>query len=242
MNRPGGKDKYRELTDRYADEAYKIIQDNNDTEEIFEQIQELINNIKTEAYGLRTITRKKAERGSDENLLLKRSTIIKEAIDKMEVEGKRINEQIFLSRKQFNSNDDDEIIEAINHYKTNEHLDDPDDIIESILDYNTDVLSKNENLEQKYKDQRDDKKDAVEFFKMIDDAESNEPIKWEEYLRVVKKVMTVNKGCYKDFTLAGARWKTVMFSMFQMIYMTEKIPTSFKQTKLKKLYQSFLRL
>ena len=154
MNKPGGKDKYRELTDLYADEAYNIIRNNEDTEIIFSQIQDLINKIKTESYGIKTITKKKAERESDENLLLKRSTLIKEAIEKMEMDGKRLNEQIFLSRKQFNSNDEDEVIEAMDHYKTGEHLEDPDDIIESILDYNTDVLSKNENLDNKYHTRR----------------------------------------------------------------------------------------
>ena len=77
----------------------------------------------------------------------------------------------------------------------------------------------------------------VDFFRQIETQKSEEPIRWDEYLRVVKKVMTVNKNCYKDFTLAGPRWKTVMYSMFQRIYVSEDIPVKFKQTRLKKLYK-----
>ena len=145
--------------------------------------------------------------------------------------------QIFLTRKGMERSDDDDIMEALNHYKTGELLDNPDDIIESILDYNTEVLKKKEDVSEETKITRESKKEAVEFFKTIEDHQSEAPLRWDEYLNIVEKVMRVNKGCYKDFNLAGPRWKTAMFSMFQRIYLTEQIPEPMKQTKLKQLYK-----
>ena len=237
MNRPGGKDKYRELTDMNAERALSIILENECTEKMFNELQKLINEIKDKAYGIRTTTKKRAERQTDQNILLKRSLDIKDAIEKMDLDGKKINEKIFLSRKQFNSNDDDEIIQAMDHYKTGERLENPDDITESILDYNAEVLTKNDNISMEYKMRREERKEAVDFFKLIEDNQSEEPITWGEYLIVVKNVMQINKGCYKDFTLAGPKWKTAMYTMFQKIYLSEQIPETFKQTKLKKLYK-----
>ena len=43
LNRPGGKDKYRELTDLYADYAYNMIMSCPDTESMFSRLQDLIN-------------------------------------------------------------------------------------------------------------------------------------------------------------------------------------------------------
>ena len=237
MSRPGGKEKYYELTDKEAENALKIIQETESNEEMYDELEKLIGKIKDEAYGVRTITKKRREREEKEKLLMKRKCEIEENIEGMKNQGKRINEQIFMTRNQINSNDDDEIIEAIDHYKTGERLTDPDRIIESILDYNEEVLKKKEDVNEEVRERRDDRKEAVDFFKTIEDQETEEPLKWEEFLKVTKKVMTINKGCYKDFTLAGPRWKTVMFEMFQRIYMTEEIPEKFKKTKLKKLYK-----
>ena len=237
MNRPGGKNKYYELTDMKAEDAMKIIRESKSTEEMYQAIQKLIEAIKDEAYGRRTVTMKRMEREKNEALLTKRKEEIKQAIQRMDEDGKRLNEKIFLTRNQLDKNDDDEIMEAIDHYKTGERLEDPDKIIESILDYNEEVLKKKENVSEETEKKRNDKKEAVEFFKTIEDGQTEEPISWDEYLRVVKRVMAVNKGCYKDFNLAGPRWKTVMFSMFQRIYLSEQIPDDFKKTTLKKLYK-----
>ena len=236
-SRPGGKEKYYELTDKEAENALKIIQEAENNEEMYEKLEKLIEKIKDEAFGKRTITKKKQEREEKEKLLMKRKHEIEENLDNMKTQGKRINEQIFMTRNQLNNNDDDEIMEAIDHYKTGERLTDPDKIIGSILDYNEEVLKKKEDVSDEVEERRRERKEAVDFFKTIEDSETEEPLKWEDFLKVTKKVMTINKGCYKDFTLAGPRWKTVMFEMFQRIYITEEIPENFKKTKLKKLYK-----
>ena len=87
MNRPGGKDKYRELTDLKAEEAYEIIISSPDNDTMFEKLEELIIKIKDEAYGIRTITHKKAQRESDTALILKRASEIKEALNNMDLDG-----------------------------------------------------------------------------------------------------------------------------------------------------------
>ena len=237
MNRPGGKEKYYEITDREAEKALAIIREDETTEIIYKKILKLIEKIKMEAYGKRSLTAKRREREEKEKLLLKRKFEIEENLDKMKKDNKRINEQIFMTRKNAGRNDEDEITEAIDHYKTGERLTDPDKIIESILDYNEEVLKKKEEVSDEIAKKRDERKEAINFFKLVEDGQTEEPLLWEDYMAVVRKVMTVNKGCYKDFTLAGPRWKTVMFELFQKIYITEQIPEDFKKTKLKKLYK-----
>ena len=76
------------------------------TEEMYQAIQKLIEEIKDEAYGRRTITVKRREREKNEALLMKRKEEIKQAIKRMDEEGKRINEKIFLTRNQLDMNDD----------------------------------------------------------------------------------------------------------------------------------------
>ena len=50
MNKPGGKDKFRELTDQRAEEAYQIIINSPDSDTMYKRLADLIDEIKMEAF------------------------------------------------------------------------------------------------------------------------------------------------------------------------------------------------
>ena len=88
---------------------------------------------------MRTITHKRFERESDERLAVKRVIELEKAKNEMDLQRKKITEQIFITRKKFNA-EQENFTEALNHYKTGERLENIDDIKKSVLDYNVEVL------------------------------------------------------------------------------------------------------
>ena len=112
-------------------------------------------------------------------------------------------------------------------------MEDQDKIKQSVLDYNVEVLEKNKCRTQEAKDMRKMKAQTVEFYENIHDEISEKDLTWQEFMKVVTKVHSMNKTCYRDFSLAGPRWQSAMYLMFRRIYTTEQIPEEFMKTKLK---------
>ena len=235
-SRPGGKILYRNALEERDLEALNIIQTVPDVDEMFSKISEIIKEVKTETLGVRTMTHKQRERESMNNLAVRRMKELQETMDELDDQKKKLNEKIFIGRKRF-ENEGGETLEKIKHYKSGEVLSEPKEIYKSILDYNVEVLEKKSNLSEEEDERRKENEEIADFWESVESAESEEPLLWEEFEEVVKKTMAVNKGCYRDFNWAGPRWKSVMFIMFQRIYMTEEIPAVFKKAALKKLYK-----
>ena len=233
-NAPGGKERFERETNNRAMEAWEIVDNNDDMDIMYEKIENILTEIKTEVLGKQTTTARRRERERDEDLIVKRIKDVEEAMDGMK--KKRINEQVFITRKRLEANNDDDLIEAIDHYKTGQRLETPEDIYKSILDYNQEVLSKNEPANKEVEELMKRKEEDLEVYMNLEDGEDRE-ITIEEFNEVAEQVRVVNKTCYRDFNLAGEQWKYSMFKMFQKIYKTEKIPKEFKKTKLKKLYK-----
>ena len=233
----GARVDYQNETDRQAERLLDIIEKHDNSDEMLEQIYKLIDEIKMKVFGLQTITVKKIERTSDEKLLLQRVKEIEKANDDMLELGKKINEKIFIAKKKACDELDDGLLEAIDHYKTGERLENVKDIWKSLMDYNVEVLEKNKPRNKEAEEARTMKKESVEFFELVESDFSEQDLTWKEYMAVVNKVALVNKNCYKDFTWAGPKWQTAMFLMFKKIYRSEQIPREFLKTKLKKLYK-----
>ena len=236
MSRPGGRLMYQNLTDQMADLAVEIINNSMTSDEMMKRINDLLHKIKLEAFGVRTVTHKRKEREDDIRLLTRRMKELERANKEMDAERKKLHERVFITRKKAETNSD-EILEAIDHYKTGERLNSVEEIADSVMDYNVEVLKKNEPRTEEAAEIRNFKREAVEFFQKVETRESERDITWDEYMLVVEKVQLVNKTCYRDFLWAGPKWQAVMFLLFRRIYRTEDIPEEFLQTKLKKLYK-----
>ena len=236
LDAPGGKVRYQILTDQHAEEATRIILESPNSDVMMLELNKLLKKIKLQAYGVRTITHKRFERESDERLATKRLIELERAKHEMDLQRKKVHEQVFITRKKL-SNDQDNFTEALNHFKTGERLEDIDDIKASVLEYNVEVLKKNECKTEEAQERRDFKAETVDFYENIHDEESEKDISWDEFMKVVTQVHSLNKTCYRDFSLAGPKWQTAMYLMFRRIYSTEDIPEEFMQTKLKQLYK-----
>ena len=79
-------------------------------------------------------------------------------------EGKRLNDRIFIARKRACNENEEGILEAMNHYKTGEKLEDSDKIWKSLVDYNVEVLTKNKPRTERARIERELKNECVEFF------------------------------------------------------------------------------
>ena len=104
----------------------------------------------------------------------------------------KINNQIFEARKRA-IHEQGEFLEAMDHYKTGERLENPSEIRKSILDYNKEVLSKNECRTERAQELREMKAETVEIFSRIKDDDSEESITWKEFTEVCRKVHEMNK-------------------------------------------------
>ena len=236
LTRPGGRAEYQRITNEKAEEAARVINESPDCTEMADTIAKMLYDAKVESFGLRTTTHTRFEKETDERLLAKRLRDINEAKEQRDAEGKKLNEQVFLTRKKV-CKEEEEIVEAMNHYKTGERMEDKDQILESILEYNKEVLEKNESKDDLSKRMKEIKKIAVEEMKKLETEWSEETLTWDEYRKVVAKVHEVNKTCYRDFIWAGEKWQATMYLFFKRIYDEEDIPEEFLKTRLKKLYK-----
>ena len=236
LSRPGGKAEYLRITDEMSEELRTIILESETVDIMLDKINKLIQKAKMEAFGIRTMTHKQYERECDERLAYKRLKDIEDAKYDMDAKGMKINEQVFLTRKNI-TREREEILATMEHYKTGEKLDDIDEIFDSVLDYNAETLKKNECKDERSRILREGKAEAVNFFENLESDWSEEQLTVIDYKKVIAKIQAVNKTCYRDFLWAGPKWQAEMFLMFQRVYMSEKIPNEFMKTKLKQLYK-----
>ena len=139
LDAPGGKARYERLTDQFADLAVQIILESPNSNIMLERLNNLIRKIKMEAFGMRTISHKRFAKECDERLATKRLCELERAKEELDQQTRKISEQVFLVRKSENR-EQETFMEALNHYKTGERLEDPDKIRQSVLDYNIEVL------------------------------------------------------------------------------------------------------
>ena len=71
----------------------------------------------------------------------------------------------------------------------------------------------------------------------LEDEESKIPITKEEFEECVFKIFDGKKECYIDFVRAGPKFKMVVFTLVQKIFLTGDVPQAFKKMTLMKLYK-----
>ena len=231
----GGKAKFQHETNERAPLAIKAIIEDPDIDSVITTIDGLLFGAKKESFLLRTVTHKKLKRESDERLAVRRLKEIQEMNDVMGTR-KPVAERVFLARNRLQT-EGDELLEAMDHYKTGVRLETAEEVYDSLMDYNVEVLKKNEVKDEDAARVKEAKREAVEYFKQIETPESENDIEWGDWVAVLTKVTLVNKTCYRDLVLAGHKWQAAMYMLFRRIYREERIPRMFMKTTLKKLYK-----
>lgn len=233
--KPGAKDRFQHFTNEKADAAIKHIVEQPSCKQAVEEIYKLLERAKKESFELRTVTQRKMQKESDENLVTKRVKLLQGIADDMGGR-KRLPQKVFSARKKI-IGESEEMVEALDHYKTGKRLETREEVYESLMDYNSEVLTKNECASREDEEMMNEKRRIVDEFEKIETEESESDITWEEWKKVLEKVTTLNKTCYRDLVMAGHRWQAAMFMLFKRIYREEDIPSSFMNTKLKQLYK-----
>ena len=104
------------------------------------------------------------------------------------------------------------------------------------LEYNERLLAKADPVGE-WKDERERRQSVLKEMMEIEDDESKEPITKEEFEECVFEIFDGKKDCYLDFVRAGPKFKMVVFALVQKIFLSGKVPASFKKTTLMKLYK-----
>ena len=199
-----------------------------DIDIVMEKLEVIINQVKDEAYGRSTITRKKKRKIDDEMIWKNRMRMIEKHA--------RLSDRVYQTKKIVERDERFIELEAMQDPKTGEILQTRDQIFKYVLDYNIDVLSKNEAPGNAVYTERY-KSEAMEQLMEVEDMESLEPIKIEEFIEVLEQLTKVKKKVYNDLLLAGPKFKVAVYMLMQQIYLTEQIPRSFKKTVLMPLYK-----
>ena len=232
----GAKAEFQRNTNERAKEARRKIVQASDCTAALEEVNKLLFEIKTKTFKVRTVTQMKLKRMSDEDLALRRCKELQEVADEMGNMRKKIPEKVFIGRNQV-IREEEEMLDAIDHYKTGQRLEDPESIFNSVMDYNVEVLTKNDCADEWSEQKKKEKEDAVAFFEQVETEDSEDDFDWEDWVQVMQKITLINKTCYRDLVWAGHEWQAAMFLLFQRIYREEDIPQAFLKTKLKKLYK-----
>lgn len=82
-SKPGGKERFRELTDASVPELMEIIKSSENMNVMMWRIDQLLDRIKREAFGIRTVTKKRQERVHDEGLMLLRTETLAKQVGEM---------------------------------------------------------------------------------------------------------------------------------------------------------------
>ena len=236
LRKKGAKLLFQYTTNMKAGLARKIVLEAKNCTEMLQMIEKLLLQAKREAFEVRTVTRRKLERETDERLSMKRVKELQEISEEMSDFRLRIPDKVFLSRKKL-MKEEEELIEALDHYKTGERLETPEEIYDSVMDYNVEVLTKNPCEDEWSRERMEEKSAAVEFFEKVETDESERDIQWDEWEKVMVKITELNKSCYRDLVWAGHEWQAAMYMMFKRIYREEDIPQKFLKTSLKRLYK-----
>ena len=235
-NEPGAREKFQRETNERAEVAIGAVINEPDCDKVLDVIAGLLFDAKRASFKVRSISKKRLKREDDKNLAVKRAKAIREASDAIGNSRKRIPEKVFMIRKK-EMEERDEVLEAIDHYKTGVRLETSEEIYDSVMDYNVEILQKNKPRTERAEKVKKRKREEVEMAKQLETDHSESDLKWEEFIDVYKKIVLVNKRCYRDLTWAGHKWISAMYMVFKRIYRDEDIPKIFMETKLKKLYK-----
>ena len=163
-------------------------------------------------FGKRTVTKTRKERDSDESLMIKRTETIARSVNSMDEDKRRESEKIFIARKRYNRNNDDNLVETLKNHKTGVRMTTAEEVFKDSLEYNIGVLGKNEETSDEGKKIRKDKAETVAALEQYETKKTEEkeepkaPIKKND----IREIRTLRQLARVNLDLDSPRMKQAM--------------------------------
>ena len=236
-DKPNGNRKYEEFTNNKADELEEFIRNTDDVEVIYEEILNIIEQGKKFAYGKITQTKSQIKRKNDSLIWKQRTKDVEKAI--LGLGKKKVNDRIWEMRNVTSDKYSDKQFVGVIKPGSKEMTVNREETFETTLQYNHDLLRKDDldKETEEHKAVREAKEYAIKVALESEGFEEDEELRLDDYMMVIEKIKLNNKNVYRDFIKAGGKMKIAIFSFYQKCYKLEKMPLSFYDTELLRLYK-----
>ena len=188
-----------------------------------------------QSYGRRTLTDKKVTRVNDQLVWRQRLSDI-DKLHKEFLQEKETN-RIYKTKKAVLKGQKDRQNVAVEKEGSDEVLEDLEEIIDYVLSYNVENMDKVEPSDR-VKEIIERKAEVIKLM-LSDENISDLPqeIPWETYMKVLRKVMTQNKACFRNFNRTGQRFKYATYVYLNRMYRDEDFPDRSAITWLTKIWK-----
>ena len=237
MNKKFGNDKYLQLTNEAAVEVMSLIESTDDVEIMYEFILSKINEAKDKAYGKITKTKSQLKRQTESQLWKQRTREVEKSIRSL---GKtRLTDKVWEMRSIVSEKFADRQFVSVRDPETGKITQDRDETYNVTLKYNVDLMSKesSESGSEESVAMREAKDFVVRAAMEAGTFDEDLQFDRKDYKRVINKIKLHNKNVYNDFLKSGEAFKEAVFMFYQKCYTTERLPASFYETELLKLYK-----
>ena len=188
-----------------------------------------------QSYGRRSITASKVTRIDDDLIWRKRLSEI-DKLHEQFLSDKECN-QIYKTKKQILRGQTDKQNVAVERDDNPEVLEDLEDILNYVLEYNVTNMEKVP-PSARVKEIIDRKAEIIKL--MLSDEKVKDcpqEIPWSVYLKVVRKVMTQRKSCFRHFIKSGRKFKYATWCYLNRMFRDEDFPESSAETWLTKIFK-----
>lgn len=238
FNKTNGNTKYEELTDFAAYEIETFIDESDDVEEIYSLILRKIEEAKCEAYGKVTKTKSQLKRMADSQIWKQRTKDVEKAIG--DLKKHKVTDRLWEMRGKVSDKYADKQFVGVKNPSTGLMTKDINETFETTLEYNYNLLRKDKDIGNLSVEEiaNQEAKDIVIKHAIENGCfKEDDELVWKDYERVIEKIKLNNKNVYRDFIKAGERMKEAIFKFYQKCYKLEKMPESFSDTELLRLYK-----
>ena len=234
--------KYEDKTNSLADYITCKLMECNDVDEIAEFILEKVDEAKTYAYGKITKTKSQLRVINDALIWRKRTKEVEREIASVEASKVRCNDRLWEMRNRLSDKFSDKQFVGVLNPETGKMSKTREETLDVTLKYNFELLRKDREedrakLSKEEAELIEAKEEMVRIAMNQKEFVEDEELCKEDFERVIQKIKLNNKNVYRDFMLAGEKFKNAVFHFFNMCYKQEKMPESFYETELLKLYK-----
>ena len=237
-----GDQKYEEATNSAADYITCRMMTCHNVDEIAEFIHEKVEEAKKFAYGKVTRTKSQLKAISEACMWKKRTEEVEKEIMSVEAHKIKANDRIWEMRNRISDKFGDKQFVGVRNPDTGRMTKTREETIEVTLKYNENLLRKDkeeddERLSEEERVLIKSKEEAVRIAMNQREYREDEELEYVDFERVIEKIRLNNKNVYRDFMKAGSSFKRAIFHFYNMCYVQEKMPESFYDTELLKLYK-----
>ena len=237
-----GDQKYEEATDSAADYIECMMMTCNNVDEIAEFILIKVEEAKKFAYGKVTRTKSQLKAISEACMWKKRTQEVEKEIASVEASKIKANDRVWEMRSRMSDKYSDKQFVGVRDPDTGLMTKTRDETMEVMLRYNHNLLRKDkqedeDRMTEEERTIRRGKEEAVRIAMDQKEFREDEELEYGDFERVIKKIRLNNKNVYRDLMKAGDKFRRSVFSFYNLCYTQEKMPESFYDTELLKLYK-----